>query len=250
MTRPFLAACALALGLALPAQANDLANMTEEERAAFRDEVRAYLLDNPEVIMEAVKALESRQAEAEAQNDVALVAANKDALFNDANSWSGGNPEGDITLVEFLDYRCGYCKKSYAEVEELVKTDGNIRFVVKEFPILGEQSTLASQFAIATRLVAGDDAYKQVHDALYLMRGEVTPDSLTALAGQLGLDAAAITAKMGAPEVAKVIDDNHKLAASMQINGTPGFVIEGTMLRGYAPLDTMRQIVAQQRNEG
>lgn len=250
MTRPFLAACALALGLALPAQATDLANMTEEERAAFRDEVRAYLLDNPEVIMEAVKALESRQAEAEAQNDVALVAANKAALFEDANSWSGGNPEGDITLVEFLDYRCGYCKKSYTEVEELVKSDGNIRFVVKEFPILGEQSTLASQFAIATRLVAGDEAYKQMHDALYMMRGEVTPDSLNALAGKLGLDAAAITAKMGAPEVAQIIEDNRNLAVAMKINGTPGFVIQGTMLRGYAPLDTMRQIVAEQRKGG
>lgn len=250
MTRPFLAACALALGLALPAQATDLANMTEEERAAFRDEVRAYLLDNPEVIMEAVKALESRQAETEAQNDVALVAANKAALFEDANSWSGGNPQGDITLVEFLDYRCGYCKKSYTEVEELVKSDGNIRFVVKEFPILGEQSLLASQFAIATRLVAGDNAYKQVHDALYTMRGEVTPDSLNALAGKLGLDAAAITAKMGAPEVAQVIEDNRNLAVAMKINGTPGFVIQGTMLRGYAPLDTMRQIVAEQRKGG
>lgn len=250
MTRPFLAACALALGLTLPAQAFDLANMTEEERAAFRDEVRAYLLENPQIIMEAVQALESQQAEAEAQNDLSLVADNKEALFNDANSWSGGNPEGDITLVEFLDYRCGYCKKSYAEVEELVKADGNIRFVVKEFPILGEQSTLASQFAIATRLVAGDAAYKQVHDALYMMRGDVTPESLDALAGQLGLDAAAITAKMGAPEVAQVIEANHKLAATMKINGTPGFVIEKTMLRGYAPLDTMRQIVADQRKGG
>lgn len=250
MTHPFLAACALALGLALPAQAFDLANMTDEERAAFRDEVRAYLLDNPEIIMEAVDALEAQRAEAEAQNDVALVAANTAALFGDANSWSGGNPQGDITLVEFLDYRCGYCKKSYTEVEELVKSDGNIRFVVKEFPILGEQSTLASQFAIATRLVAGDDAYKQVHDALYRMRGNVTPESLDALAGKLGLDSAAITARMGAPEVAQVIEDNYQLAATMKINGTPGFVIEGTLLRGYAPLDDMRKIVAEQRKDG
>jgi protein-disulfide isomerase len=250
MTRHLIAASALALSLGLPAQAFDLSKLTEAERSALRDEVRSYLLDNPEVIMEAIEVLETRQQQAAAENDVDLIKANATAIFEDANSWVGGNPEGDITVVEFLDYRCGYCRKAYGEVEELVKSDGNIRFIVKEFPILGEESLLASKFAIATRLVAGDEAYKQVHDALYNLRGDVTADSLGALAKKLGLDAASITAKMDAPEVAQIIAANHELGTAMQINGTPSFVIDGTMLRGYVPLDGMRQIVAAERAKG
>lgn len=137
MTRHLIAASALALSLGLPAQAFDLSKLTEAERSALRDEVRSYLLDNPEVIMEAIEVLETRQQQAAAENDVDLIKANATAIFEDANSWVGGNPEGDITVVEFLDYRCGYCRKAYGEVEELVKSDGNIRFIVKEFPILG-----------------------------------------------------------------------------------------------------------------
>jgi len=184
------------------------------------------------------------------QADLQMLADNADAIYNDPASWVGGNPEGDITLVEFLDYRCGYCRKAYEDTEELVKSDGNIRFVVKEFPILGEQSLLSSQFAIATRMVAGDDAYKKAHDALMTLRGDATPEALAGLATDLGLDAAAITAKMASSEVQAVIAANHALGTTLQINGTPSFVIDQTMVRGYVPLDGMRQIVEGQRKDG
>ncbi len=253
MTR-LLATTALALGLALPAAlpaaAFDMTALTEAERAALRAEVKAYLLENPEVMLEVFKVLEDRQAEAETVKDEQMLAENADALFQSPTDWVGGNPQGDITLVEFLDYRCGYCRKAYSEVEELVKSDGNIRFIVKEFPILGEESLLSSQFAIATRLVAGDEAYKKAHDALIALRGDATRESLGALAGDLGLDGAAILAKMDSPEVKAVIEANHALGTAMQINGTPSFVIEGSMLRGYVPLDGMQQIVAAERAKG
>ena len=250
MTKTFLAATALALGFALPAQAFDLSNLTEDERAALRDEVRAYLLENPEVIMEAVQVLESRQQEQAAKDEVAQVQANHDAIFNDANSWVGGNPDGDVTVVEFLDYRCGYCRKAYEEIETLVKTDGNIRFIVKEFPILGEESLISSKFAIATRMVAGDEAYKRAHDALISLRGDATAETLGALADELGLDRAAILAKMETPEVAAIIDANHQLGTALQISGTPTFVVHDTMVRGYVPLDGMRDIVSTARSDG
>ncbi|RID93572.1 DsbA family protein [Gemmobacter lutimaris] len=250
MTKTFLASTALALTLGLPAAALDLGAMTDAERAAFGEAVRAYLIENPEVIMEAVSVLEQRQQQQAEADDLKLLADNSDALFNDQNSWLGGNPDGDITVVEFLDYRCGYCRKAWEEVEELVKTDGNIRFVIKEFPILGEQSLISSKFAIATRMVAGDEAYKKVHDALITLRGDATPESLTALAVDLGLDGAAIVAKMETPEVKAIIDANHALGTTMQINGTPSFVIDQTMVRGYVPLDGMRQIVEGQRQDG
>ncbi|MEH6776198.1 MAG: thioredoxin domain-containing protein, partial [Cereibacter changlensis] len=112
--------------------------MTDAERSAFRAEVRAYLVENPEVLIEAMTALEAKQQADQANNDLALLRDNAEEIFNDPASWAGGNLEGDITLVEFVDYRCGYCRKAHDEVAELVKSDGNIRFVLKEYPILGE----------------------------------------------------------------------------------------------------------------
>ena len=235
---------ALLLASVLPGQAEA---MTDAERLAFRAEVRAYLLENPEVLTEAIAILEDRQAADAAAQDIKRLTENHAAIFQDAASWTGGNPDGDITIVEFMDYRCSYCRKAWSEVDELVSTDGNIRFVVKEFPILGEASDLSSRFAIATLQLAGPDAYKSAHDALITLRGEATKPVLERLAGDLGLDAAAIMARMAAPEVTSVIEANHALAQTLDISGTPTFVVQGTMLRGYAPLDDMRAIVKDAR---
>jgi protein-disulfide isomerase len=240
-------AAALALALAAPAMAADLGAMSEAEREAFRAEVKAYLLENPEVLIEAMDVLNARQAAAEAQSDAALVKTHAESLFNDPASWVGGNPQGDITVVEFTDYRCGYCRKAYDEVAELIESDGNIRFVVKEFPILGEASMISARFAIAVRQIAGDAAYEKAHDALITLRGEPSPDALSRLAQKLGLDAAEVLARMDSPEVAAVIDANHALGEQMNITGTPTFIVDGTMVRGYVPLDGMRQIVQAER---
>ncbi|WP_412507918.1 DsbA family protein [Roseovarius sp. SYSU LYC5161] len=239
-----LAALALA---ATPALGLELDNMTGAERAAFRAEVRAYLLENPEVLMEAIDVLEQRQAEEGAQADTELVAQNRAALFEDGHSWVGGNPEGDITIVEFLDYRCGYCKRAHPEVAELISGDGNIRYIIKELPILGDQSVLASRFAVAVQTVAGDEAYKLVSDALMTQRADVTEASLTELSNTLGLETEAIMAEMSSDAVNKVLQSNQLLAQRMQITGTPTFVFEDQMLRGYAPLDAMRQVVDEVR---
>ncbi len=247
MTRRFVTAVALASGLALPALALDLGSMTEAERVAFRAEIKSYLLENPEVLMEAIGVLEQRQAANAAATDAMLLQTHAAEIFDDPASWVGGNPDGDITVVEFTDYRCGYCRKAFDEVQELVKADGNIRFVVKEYPILGEQSVLSSRFAIAVRQLGGDDAYVRAHDALITLRGDATPASLGRIATDLGLDADAVLARMNAPEVTQVIAANHALGERLQISGTPTFVIDQTMVRGYVPLDGMRQIVAQQR---
>jgi protein-disulfide isomerase len=243
-----LAALAMATAFALPAQALDLSDMSTAEREAFQAEIRAYLLENPEVIMEAVAVLEQRQAQQQAQADVTLVENNADALFNDENSWVGGNPEGDITLVEFMDYRCGYCRRAFPEVESLVEADGNIRVIVKEYPILGEQSMLAARFAIATLQKAGDDAYKQVHDALMTFSGDISDTSLRRLGEGFGLDVETIMGHMDSDAVTDVIAANHALAQRMNITGTPTFVMQDQMLRGYVPLDAMQQIAADIRS--
>lgn len=242
-----LAALAMTAALSLPAQALDLKDMSAAEREAFQAEIRAYLLENPEVIMEAVAVLEQRQAQEQAQADVDLVKANADALFTDDRSWTGGNPEGDITLVEFMDYRCGYCRRAFPEVETLVELDGNIRVIVKEFPILGEQSMLAARFAIATLQKAGDEAYKQVHDALMTFNGDITETALRRLGDGFGLEVETIIDHMDSDAVTDVIAANHALAQRMNITGTPSFVMGDQMLRGYVPLEAMQQIAADIR---
>lgn len=242
-----LAAAAL-IGLAAPALALNLKAMSAEEKADFGAAVRAYLLENPEVLTEAIEVLNQRQASAAVENDRALIKANAAAIFEDGVSFVGGNPEGDITVVQFIDYKCPYCKKAHPEVMDLIAKDGNIRYIVKEFPILGEQSALASKFAIAALQVAGPQAYEKINAGFYeSFRGDITPDTLAAFARDLGLDPAPILARMDAPEIAKIIADNNALARRLNISGTPAFVMGGQMIRGYVPLATMQQTVAEER---
>lgn len=245
-----LSAAVIALTtLTASAQSFDIGEMSDAERQAFRGEIRDYLLDNPEILMEAIGVLEARDAAAQANEDANLVSSLDAEIFEDGRSWVGGNPDGDVTLVEFMDYRCSYCRRAFTEVEQLLDVDGNIRLVLKEFPILGEESLLASRFAIAVRNVAGSDAYKSAHDALMTQRASISTASLTNLSDDLGLDTAAIMAGMDAPEVLAEIRANHDLARKLEINGTPSFILEEEMLRGYVPLAQMQTLVAQIRAE-
>ncbi|WBU54393.1 DsbA family protein [Paracoccus sp. SCSIO 75233] len=217
---------------ASPAAALDLAAMNDGEKAAFGEAVREYLMENPEVLIDAMGALEERRMAEEATNDAALIAQYSDEIFNDGYSWVGGNPDGDVTLVEFIDFRCGVCRQAFPHVEETLASDGNIRLILKDFPILGPESELASRFAIAAKQIEGDDAYKQVHDNFYTMRGNVTPDWLRSTAEEMGFDADAIMEAMNSDEVSEVIRKNAELAQTLGIGGTPSFILGDTLLRG------------------
>jgi len=241
------AAAVAALALAAPAAALDLSAMTAAEREAFGAAVRAYLLEHPEVLLEAVDVLNARQAEAQAGADAALVAANLPAILDDGFSWVGGNPEGDVTVVEFLDYRCAVCRRVHPDIHALLEGDGNIRYIVKEFPILGPQSDLSSAFAIATLLQAGAEAYGAMSVALMELEAPATEPTLVRLAGELGLDGEAIRARMDDPEVGRRITETRALAIRLQINGTPTFVFDDRMVRGQVPIETMRTVVAELR---
>lgn len=248
--RSLIFATLAVVGLAGAASATDLGAMTTEERDTFRAEVRAYLLDNPEVLMEAIAVLEQRQAAQQATAERDLVAANAADLFEDGASWVGGNPDGDVTIVEFLDYRCSFCRRAQPEVEELIASDGNIRFIVKEYPILGDDSRAASRFAISTLMLEGPEAYKKVHDDLMAARTSMTPDALRRVAESHNLDAEAILGKMDSDEVTAIIARNHALADRLNISGTPTFVFGQDLVRGYVPIGAMQQLVNAIRAEG
>lgn len=245
----------IALGSALAvwaapddAPAPPASDVSQLDDAAFGERVRAYLLENPEVIFEAAAVMEQRQQEMQNANDGNLIENHADAIFDDGHSWVGGNLEGDVTIVEFTDYMCGYCRRAFPEVEELIASDGNIRFILKEFPILGEQSLVASRYAIAAQQVLGDDAYKALHDAMMTYKGEMALPALTDLAEALDLDADKIQDHMDSDEVSAVIVENRALAQTLQVSGTPTFIVQNQIVRGYVPLEGLQEIVADIRD--
>lgn len=244
--KAIFAAAALSAMTALPAAALDLQAMSDDEKTAFGVAVREYLMANPEVLIEAINVMEERRLDQEMDNDKLLVANNQDALFNDGHSWIGGNADGDLTLVEFMDYKCGYCRRVSPEIEAAMKADPNLRVIIKEFPILSEESRLAARFAVSTLQVAGDDSYKKVHDGLMETQGAITLQSLTALGDGLGLDSKAILDHMNSEDVNAVLRQNHQLAEKMGIMGTPTFIIGPEMLRG-APTNGVPATVAEIR---
>lgn len=249
MKRLILSAAFAALTVVNPAFATDIINMSDTERDVFRAEVRAYLLENPEVLMEAISVLEERQAAESVSNDTALLLENADAIYNDGVSFVGGNPDGDVTIVEFADYRCSYCKKAHPEIAELIASDGNIRLIYKEFPILGPDSLTMANFAAATLMVSGPEAYEKINDALMGMRGAPSTQALADLAAEHGLDVAAVMAKMESADVTQVIQANRALGQRLKISGTPTFIMGDQMVRGYLPLDNMRAVVEDIRSE-
>ncbi len=234
--------------LATQSFALDLSKMSASERALLQEEIRLYLLENPEIIMEAVEVLRKKEQQAAIQSDFELVKKHEKAIFEDGFSFIGGNPNGDITLVEFVDYRCGYCKKAHNEVEKLLKADGNIRFVIKEFPILGDESFVLSKFALAVKLVHGDQMYKLVHDILIKMKVPPSEKAFDQIIGNLNLDAELVKSAMESNEVNGMIAYTRNLAERLKISGTPTFVMNDQLIRGYVKFDALINIVNNKRN--
>jgi protein-disulfide isomerase len=241
-------ALALVLALAAPAAAQEQSSpFTEGERAALHAEIRAYLLEHPELLLEVIQKLEAQQQAEMAKSDEALIAANAAAIFDDGFSHVAGNPEGGVTLVEFLDYQCGYCRRAHPEIAELVASDGDIRLVVKEMPILGPGSELAARAAVATLIAEGPEAYMALHDRLMRLEGPVDDARLDALLAELGHDPVAIRARLDDPEVDRRLAETRALAERLAISGTPTFVVGDRMLGGYLPLEAMQSLVAEVR---
>lgn len=244
-----LMTAALLCATALPAAAFDPANMSDAEKAAFGQAVRDYLMANPDVLVESINVLEERRVADESKNDKLLVENNKAEILDDGHSWVGGNPQGSITLVEFFDYRCGYCKQVNPQLEQLMQSDKDVKVILKEFPILTAESELAAKFAVAVQQVSGPDAYKKVHDALMANRGPVNLETLGKLADDQGLDRKAVLDRMNGEEVMAVLRANKQLAEKMSIMGTPTFIINGEMIRGV-PGAGLESAVQAVRGEG
>lgn len=253
-TKLYKSAGAFTLSLCIwgtASQAFDINNIKPNERDAFHAEIRNYLISNPEVLIEALEVFQTRQAQAQANSERALLSSLSEKLYNTGDDLILGNPEGDITIVEFLDYRCGYCKRAYPEMKTLLENDKNVRLILKEYPILGDASVLASRFAIATRAIGGDQAYSDAHDALMELNGNPSQRTLARIAKDIGLDYDEVKNEMNSLHTDQIISNNRQLGQHLQISGTPSFLVSDEILRGYLPYDQMAQLISEirQRNE-
>ena len=229
--------------------AMDINNLTNADRKVLQKEIRRYIIENPDIIFEAADIVRKREAALEVQEDEELIQSNFNEIFYDNYSYVGGNPDGDITIVEFVDYKCGYCRKAAELVRELIAKDDNIRFVVKEFPILGEASLVSSKFAIAVKNIGGPEKYKVAHDILLALTAEPTEIYLRRIAKELELNPEELFEAMQSDLVAQEIDQTGELAQKLQISGTPTFILGDQFLRGFVPLEILSKAIHSERTK-
>jgi protein-disulfide isomerase len=230
---------ALLCAATLPAAAQQA--MTREQ---IEEIVREYLVNNPEIIVQALEALEARHKAAQQADQREALAAHQEQLLRDPDAPVMGNPSGDVTLVEFFDYRCPYCKQVVPALTQLLKDDRNLRLVLKELPILGPDSLLASRAALAAH---AQGKYAAMHTALLAHRGSFDDAVIARLAASAGLDVARLKTDMARPEITAMIDRNRVLARALSLTGTPAFIVGDTIVPGAADLDTLKTLVAQAR---
>ena len=221
---------------------------SESPASATPDQVNQaisqYLKDHPDEVM---AALQAAQAQAEQQKQVAATQALDDGyaeIFHNAADPVIGNPAGDVTVVEFFDYRCPYCKRVTDSLVSLIESDANVRIVFKEFPILGPDSLVAAKLALAAHK---QGKYREVHEAFMAHKGSFEKSALIELAASVGADPAKLAADMEDPAIAARFQANDALAAKLGITGTPGFIFGRQLVPGAISLDDMKKLVSDAR---
>ncbi len=235
---PILALTLAAL-LPLPTMAQDL------DETRVKELVLEAIRENPEIVMEAVAILEQRQASAQAEAQAQLLDTQRDMIERDPNAPVLGNPDGDVTVVEFFDYNCPYCRKVKPEVRALIDADPNIRLVYREWPILGDGSVFAAKAALAARK---QGKYEAFHWAMMGNEGRAEEASVMRVAAEVGLDLDRLRADMEAPEVAEHIATSMQLTQALGFSGTPSFVIGDALVPGFVETDQLTALVDAARD--
>lgn len=247
--RPLVAIVLAALLGAAPPAARAAETSMPTDRQALEQVIHDYILSHPEVVIDALKAADAREKAQHEDDTRAAIVQRGDELIRDPASPVGGNPDGDVTIVEFFDYRCPYCKQVEPTLEALLKSDGKLRIVYKEFPILGPDSVIAAQVSLAA-LKQSPQKYARLHATLMNAKGQLSQDTVLKAAETVGLDIARIKTEMKAPEIAALIKRNFDLAEALGISGTPAFIVGGAMAPGAVDLETLKKMVADARKAG
>jgi protein-disulfide isomerase len=206
--------------------------------------IRAYLMANPEVLVEAMQELERKQDDQRDTQAVRAIQKNQAELLNDPESPVGGNPNGDVTIVEFSDYQCPYCKKAFTAVKSVVASDGKVKLVYKDLPILGEASKIAAVAALASLKQGKHDVF---HDALMTNTAKLDADRIFEIAASVGIDVARLKTDMEDPKIKSIIDRNMALAQELGVRGTPAFVIGKQFVPGAVDASALKELIADAR---
>ncbi len=214
-------------------------DFTANQKEKINRMIRAYILEHPEILPEAIQILQNR-------SKTAMLKQNYTALYEDGFSYVGGNKNGDVTMIEFFDYNCGYCKRALSAVERLKKEDKNLRVIYKEFPILSETSYTAAKAAMAAMK---QGKYEEFHVAMLSNSGKITEGRIFEIAKKVGLDAKMLAKDMTSPVFERNIKINHGLAQALDITGTPGFIIGDTIVPGALPYEELVKLIKKARQK-
>jgi protein-disulfide isomerase len=243
--RSALAAVCVAAGLALLAPAAGAEDaLTDTQKQQLDQQIHDYILAHPEVVMEALQAYDQQQKDKEAAGQKQAITERSDELLHDAGDPVGGNPDATLTVVEFFDYHCPYCKAVAPEFLSTVQSDGNLRVVFKEFPILGDSSVFAAKVALAAEK---QGKYIDMHRALMALKGDLSEDAVYGAAKAQGLDVDKLKQDVAAPDIEERITKTYDLARALGIHGTPAFIIGDELIPGALPMSELMQKVDKQR---
>ncbi|CAA0089130.1 Uncharacterised protein [Starkeya nomas] len=242
-------ATALVFGLTAGASLTPASALDDAQRQEFEGVIRDYLLKNPEVIQEAIMELQKRQAAAEAGQRQKALAELKPLIFDSPRGVVVGNPKGDVTLVEFFDYNCGYCKRALGDLVELVKSDPKLKVVLKEFPVLGPGSVEAARVAVAVRLTE-PDKYYAFHQKLLSDRGQANKAKALEAAADVGIDKAKLEKALANPEIDASLQESLQIADALGIDGTPSYVLGDSVIVGAVGHDQIRDAIQSMRSCG
>jgi protein-disulfide isomerase len=247
MIRLAAVSCVASLMLVAAAPAAE-PSFSEPQKTEIEKIIRDYLVSHPEVLQEAIGELEKRQAAADTEKAKAAVAANAETLFESSRQVVLGNAKGDVTLVEFFDYNCGFCKGAMAAMMDLLKDDAKLRVVLKEFPVLGPGSVEAAKVAVAVRMQdKTGKKYLDFHQKLLGGRGKADKARAIAVAKEVGLDMTRLEKDMASDEARVSLEESLKLAETLGLNGTPSYVVGNDVVVGAVGLDALRSKISAAR---
>ena len=242
-----LAAAAIAFAGVTPVSAQ---TFSEPQRGEIEKIIKEYLLKHPEVLQEAMAELEKRQAVAEAEKARSAVKNHSEAIFNSPRQVTLGNPQGDVTFVEFFDYNCGYCKRALDDMNALMAKDPKLKVVLKEFPVLGPGSTEAAKVAVAVRMQdKTGKKYLEFHQKLLTGRGQADRARALAVAKEVGLDMARLEKDLKSDEIDATLAESMKLAEALGLNGTPSYVIGNDVVVGAVGLAKLGEKIQAARQQ-
>ena len=223
-----------------------VAQAQEPGSPEFDAAVRDYLLNNPEILLEMQEALQARQQEMALAQQQETLERDADRIYDSEHNIVLGNPDGDVTVVEFFDYNCAFCRRAVADMQAVIEQDPEVRFVLKEFPILGPASTEAHVVSMAVKDVA-PETYGEFHTRLLEFEGQADRASAIAIATELGIDEAALEAGMAEGDSEAAFNESYEIANALQITGTPSYIVSGELMFGAYGADAILEAVARAR---